>query len=189
MRQWARNRAVLPMLCAALLAAVLAVPGSGVLVAFPSLTGGPGFAAPLSALSPLLTAIALSAGFSRQNAALESLGLRRVWLLDLAVVAVALAMAGTCVAVWGGEQLCAALRNAVGYCGLTLLSTAVLSLRTAALPAVAWAVGSAMGLFPLGDPLLTWPLAPTSAPLSWAIPLGLILVGPVAYLVRTPPSN
>lgn len=186
MRLWAANRAALPVLVLSFIAAWLGLPGSAVFVAFPNLTGGRALTAPLSAVLPLVTALALTVGLARQDAVRESLARRRIWLLDLALVALALAFVAASAIVIGGSVLWESFRNALGYCGLTLLSAALFSLRAAALPAFAWAFASAVCLLPMSSDLLSWPMAPASAPLSWAIPLCLILVGPVAYLVRIP---
>lgn len=185
MRRWAAGRSLAPLLLIAF-ATWLGIPGAALFVKLANATGGRGLAAPLSALLPLVIAIALAGGLARRDATRGAPVRRRVLLLDVAAVLLSLALLGA-VAAWVGEpMLWESFRNAVGYCGLTLLSAALLPLRGAALPAIGWAIGAAMGLLPPGNDLLAWPMAPALAPLSWAVPLALILIGPVAYLTRTP---
>lgn len=185
MEQWFRNRAGVTVLGSSWLAAGLSVPGTGFLVAFPNLTGGPSMAAPASALLPLVAVMAYSYGIARQNTMLESLALRHVWLADVMLAGLCLLPFALGMTIFGGPELIAAFRNALGYFGAALVSASLMGLSTSALFPLLWAIAASMGLLPLGDPLWTWPLAQVDRPLSWAAPVILALLGPVVYASRS----
>lgn len=182
---WMRNRAAIVTLVVAWVAAVLSVPGSGVLVAFPNLTGGPGLASPASALLPLAAVVAYSYSLSRQNTVLEALALRRIWLADLLLAVLCVLPFAVVYAMFGGPELFAASRNAIGYFAATLVSTRVFGLSTSALIPLGWAIAVSMGLLPQGNPLWGWPLTPAEQPISWLVPGLLAVIAPLAYLTRS----
>lgn len=161
MTWWAKNR-MLPLLAAATaLAAILCVPGAGVLVALPNLMGGPGFASPVSLLVPLAAMIVYCQGLARQNLAFEHSTVRHIWRADLAVAAACNAVFAARLVIDSGSVMVATLRNAIGYFGAALLGTWLFNLATASLLPLIWALLAAMGGLPFGDPsLITWPSQP-----------------------------
>lgn len=184
---WAHNRVAVATVVVAWFAAGLSVPGSGVLVAFPNLTGGPSFASPASALLPLAAVVSYSYSLSRQNTVLESLAIRRIWLADLSLGVLCILPFATVYGLFGGPELFAATRNAIGYFALTLVSMRVFGLNTSALIPLGWAIAASMGILPLGNPLFSWPLAPAEDPLSWLVPVLLAAIAPFAYLAHGTP--
>ena len=168
-------------------AAGLCLPGHSVLVAFPSLAGGPTFASPLSFLLPLAAVIVFCQGVARQNDVLERQADRRIWFAD---VALALAGAGTFAAgllVDPGAVAVATARNAVGYFGAALLGARLFSHGVAAVVPVVWAVVAATGGVPLvPNGLWNWPCAPADDPAAWGSALTLAVAGAMAYLARYP---
>lgn len=182
MRFWFVNRAVPLVLIVTIMAAVLCIPATGLLVALPNLAGGPQIASPLSALLPLASVIAYGSGLARQNAQLEESAIRRVRALDIALATLCILLFCVALAVQPGAEMLEAVRNAAGYFGATLLCARFLNLNVASLVPLFWAVLSAMGILPLGNPLTSWPMEPGASPSSWAVPMGMALVGPIVYL-------
>jgi hypothetical protein len=155
------------------------------LVALPNLTGGPGFASPVSLLIPLIAVIVYCQGLARQNTTLEQLGIRRIWHADLVVAATCVALFTAGLAVDHGPVMLETLRNTIGYFGAALLATWLFSLPTAPLLPLIWALLAAMGGLPFGDPsLFSWPSRPADDTPSWAMAVLLAVVGPIAYLAH-----
>ena len=182
---WAKSRRLALLGVTTVAAAILCVPGVGILVSLPSLLGGPGFASPVSLLLPLAAMIAYCQGLARQNITVEQLAVRRIWYADLAAAAGCAAAFTSGLLIDDGPVMLATVRNTVGYLGAALLATWLFSLATAALLPLVWALLAAMGGLPFGDPsLVSWPSRAADDLGSWAMAIVLAVAGPIAYLAH-----
>lgn len=185
MKWWAKNRMLALLAVTTIACSILAVPGAGILVALPNLTGGPGFASPVSLLIPLAAVIVYCQGLARQNTNLERSAARRIWYADLAVAAgCAVVLAGGLL-VDSGPVMLATLRNTIGYFGAALLGTWLFTPATASLLPLSWALIAAMGGLPFGDPsLVSWPSRDGGDVGSWVVAVALAATGTIAYLAH-----
>lgn len=181
MKLWAKNRVAYGLLIIAIVSAILSLPGSTFFVAFPNLTGGPGFAAPLSALLPLVPTVALCAGINRQNMVLEATAIRRIWWADIGLMVLCLVPFAVLVALQPTTTLWESFRNALGYFGLAMLAVRLIGSSLAALIPLVWALAGLVGLLPLYEHFFNWPMAPASALESWFFPSVLALAGVLVY--------
>lgn len=185
MKLWAKNRAAGVTLGVAAAVALLCLPGAGVMVALPNLTGGPGFAAPLGALLPLLAVLSFGYSLSRRNQALERQASRHIQVADVALAALCVALVWCINGVQLTDASLAAMRNCVGYFGVFLLTVSFSGTAVASLVPLGWGICAAMGVLPQGHPVWSWPLAEVSVAESWWVAGGLGITGIVAYLTDT----
>lgn len=188
MKWWAKSRMLALLAAITVAAAVLCLPGAGVLVSLPNLTGGPDFASPVSFLIPLAAVVAYCQGLARQDVTLEYQAVRRVWLADLGVAAACCAVFAAGLIVDHGDTMLATVRNTLGFFGAALIGTWLIDLSKAALVPVIWSLLAGLGGLPLGDvALTTWPSRPAADAGSWIVAGALALVGPAAYLAHHAP--
>jgi hypothetical protein len=165
------------------------VAASDILIPMPGLLTGTGLAVPLPAVAPLLVAITLALGLSSTDPILESTSVQRLRALDAVyaagVAGLVLIMCWMCAAVAGAELALAAGRNAVGYTGMMLLGARMLGRYAAPLvPAGMILFLAIFGADASGQPRWwAWPLRATGEFHPWAVAVGLILVGLLAWLI------
>lgn len=185
MRWWAKTRMLTLLTVTTAVSTALCIPGVGLLVALPRITGGPGFVAPISFLIPLAAMILYCHGLARQDKTLERQACRPIWWADLAAAAACIAIFAAGLLVNHGDVMLATLRNTIGYFGAALFGTWLFNQATAALLPLLWALLSAVGGLPFGDPSVwNWLSRPGDDTVSWIVAIVLAAVGPVAYLAH-----
>lgn len=149
----------------------------------PNLLGGPILIIPIALLLPLALAIAVAAGLTTGDPAVEAVASRPLPLLDagyaLSTAALMLVTALLVQRIVPLEPALAAGRNAVGYIGLTLIGRRISGAQTAAILPVAFAVITALiSSSEQGEThLWAWHIATAYDRLSWGIAGTLLLAG------------
>ena len=185
MKYWTKNRVAWQLLAVGAFVGLLIGLYGTVDIPFPALFGGPGVVTPIANLAPLLLAISASWSLGRSYQSAEQRAVRSVRALDVGHFAFALAIlvAGGLIFTKYPELVYSGMRNSIGFLGLVLVSSALLTANVASAVAATWVFvtvffGSTYG----GYYFWAWNLKEAGDLSSWVIAFMLLAAGAVAYL-------
>lgn len=179
---WLRTRHISAVLFSAGAVALLLVTLGDLTMALPGFGALSGLRIPVALLAPTVAVEVLGWGLGGGDASIEASAARPIERLDLllvAVVTIIAALACAAVQYLGLNHLgYAAARNAVGLSGMMLAGRPVSSRVGPVIPVAFLVVVAAFGGDGSGNPQWwSWPIESYSSLGSWAIALGLAMLG------------
>jgi hypothetical protein len=190
LRWWLRSRRAGALGAAIVVQLLLVLMLGGELLPTPGLLQERSARVPATVFIPLLLNSAVHFSLEGADPRLERTGVRRAWLLDLALVVIAclvVSSVSAALGVVGSDHSLAAARNAVAYIGLGLVLSALTDTRVGAgAPAVLVLV---LALFSPeagdGETPWNWPLADGESVRAAAWAIGLCAAGMAALGLRS----